>query len=85
MVYVTRAGEHISIMQLGPQAYFGEMSVFDDYPRSANVRAVGDVRALRIDRDFLREFLRNNPAALFQICTVFSHRLRNANSSLVKH
>ena len=72
-------------MQLGPQAYFGEMSVFDDYPRSANVRAVGDVRALRIDRDFLREFLRNNPAALFQICTVFSHRLRNANSSLVKH
>lgn len=84
-VYVTRAGENISIVKLGPQSYFGEMSVFDDYPRSANVRAITDVTALRIDRDFFRGFLKDNAATLYQICTVFSHRLRNTNSALTKH
>ena len=84
-VYVTRGDKKISITELGPMAYFGEMSVFDDYPRSAHVRAVNDVTVLRIDRDSFRAFLKANPAALFQMCTVFSHRLRNTNSALTKH
>lgn len=84
-VYVSRGEKKIHITELGPQAYFGEMSVFDDYPRSANVRAVTDVTAMRIDRDSFRALLKSNPAALFQMCTVFSHRLRKTNSALAKH
>ena len=84
-VYVSRNGKKIPITQLGPASYFGKMSIFDDYPRSANVVAVTDVIACRIDRDSFRKFLRANPAALFQMCTVFSHRLRNTNSALTKH
>jgi CRP/FNR family cyclic AMP-dependent transcriptional regulator len=84
-VYVLRGGERIHITELGPMSYFGEMSVFDDYPRSANVCAVTDVVAYRIDRDALRAFLKTNPGALYQMCTVFSHRLRNTNSALTKH
>ena len=84
-VYVSRGDQKIHITELGPMSHFGEMSVFDDYPRSANVRAVTDVIALRIDRDSFRAFLKSNPAALFQMCTVFSHRLRNTNSALTKH
>jgi len=84
-VYVSRGDRKVPITELGPKAHFGEMSVFDDYPRSANVRAVDEVTALRIDRDSFRAFLRANPAALFQMCTVFSHRLRNTNSALAKH
>src|SRR5687768_12712506 len=34
-VYVNRGGEKIEITQLGPGSYFGEMSIFDEYPRSA--------------------------------------------------
>lgn len=83
-VYVTRDDKKIEITRLGPTSYFGEMSVFDDYPRSANVDAVTDVRACRIDRDTFRSFVRSNPAVLFQMCTVFSHRLRNTNSVLTK-
>ena len=83
-VYVSRDEQKIPITQLGPTAYFGEMSVFDDYPRSANVAAVTDVVICRIDRDNFRSFLKANPAALFQMCTVFSHRLRNTNSALAK-
>jgi CRP/FNR family cyclic AMP-dependent transcriptional regulator len=84
-VYVSRQGGKISITKLGPMSYFGEMSVFDDYPRSAHVAAVTDVVTCRIDRDSFRDFLKANPAALFQMCTVFSHRLRNTNSALAKH
>lgn len=84
-VYITRGDKKIHITELGAQAYFGEMSVFDDYPRSAHVSAVTDVVALRIDRDSLRAFLKSNTSALFQMCTVFSHRLRNTNSALTKH
>ncbi|MBX7199959.1 MAG: cyclic nucleotide-binding domain-containing protein [Rhodospirillaceae bacterium] len=84
-VYVSRGDQKIHITELGATSYFGEMSVFDDYPRSANVRALTDVTAMRIDRDSFRAVLKANPAALFQMCTVFSHRLRNTNSALAKH
>ena len=84
-VYVSRGDQKIPITTLGPMSYFGEMSVFDDYPRSAHVRALTDVVTYRIDRDSLRAFLKANPGTLFQMCTVFSHRLRNTNSALAKH
>lgn len=84
-VYVARGGQKIPITTLGPTAYFGEMSVFDDYPRSAYVRAVTDVTVYRFDRDSFRAFLKDHPATLYQMCTVFSHRLRNTNSALSKH
>ncbi len=84
-VYVSRGDQKVPICQLGAKSYFGEMSVFDDYPRSANVRALNEATVLRIDRDSFRELLHSNPAALFQMCTVFSHRLRNTNSALAKH
>ncbi len=84
-VYVSRAGQKVPITTLGPTAYFGEMSVFDDYPRSAYVRAVTDVLVYRFDRDSFRDFLKEHPATLYQMCTVFSHRLRNTNTALAKH
>ena len=84
-VYVMRGGEKIVVTGLGPAAYFGEMSVFDDYPRSAYVRATTDVMVYRFDRDSFRAFLRAHPETLYQMCTVFSHRLRNTNSALAKH
>lgn len=84
-VFVIKKDERLHITNLGPGSYFGEMSVFDDYPRSANVSAITNVVALRIDRDAFRAFLRGNPAALYQMCAVFSHRLRNTNSALARH
>ena len=84
-VYVMRGGEKVPITTLGPASYFGEMSVFDEYPRSAYVRAISDVTVYRFDRDSFRAFLKAHPETLYQMCTVFSHRLRNTNSALTKH
>jgi CRP-like cAMP-binding protein len=83
-VYVMRGGEKVPITTLGPTSYFGEMSVFDEYPRSAYVRAISDVTVYRFDRDSFRVFLKAHPETLYQMCTVFSHRLRNTNSALAK-
>ncbi len=83
-VVVIRDGKKVEITRIGPTSYFGEMSVFDDYPRSANVEAITDVAVCRIEREAFRAFIRSHPAALFQMCTVFSHRLRNTNSALTK-
>lgn len=84
-VFVTKGAKHVHITKLGAGSYFGEMSVFDDYPRSTNIAALTEVVALRIDRDSFRAFLRGNAAALYQMCKVFSHRLRNTNTALARH
>ncbi len=83
-VSVTRGGEEVEITKLGVGSYFGEMSIFDEYPRSANVTAVADVTAYRIENALFKDFVRAYPAVLFQMCTVFSHRLRNTNSVLAR-
>lgn len=84
-VFVNKAVGEAVITRLGPKSYFGEMAVFDNYPRSASVRAVTDVTAYKIAREDFSKFLHVNPAVLFQMCTVFTHRLRNTNSALSKH
>jgi CRP-like cAMP-binding protein len=83
-VYVNKGDKKIHITLLGPTSYFGEMSVFDEYPRSASVAATSEVVTFRVDREAFRSFLKTNAAALYQMCTVFSHRLRNTNSALAR-
>src|SRR4051812_7659402 len=61
-VYVNRGGDKVEITQLGAGSYFGEMSIFDEYPRSANVAAVTDVIAYRIEKDLFRDFVQAYPA-----------------------
>lgn len=46
--------------KLGPGAFFGEMSLLDGQPRSATVRAIGDVTTISISSwDFLSLLERN--------------------------
>lgn len=55
---------------------FGEMALFDREPRSATVRAVGDVRVLTLDR---RAFLRQiyeDPSLAMNMLKRLSERVR---------
>jgi CRP-like cAMP-binding protein len=83
-VFVEKNGEKITLTTLGRGAYFGEMAIFDQYPRSANVAAVTAVKTCSLDREQFLSFLANHPSLLFQMCKVFTHRLRNTNSLLTK-
>jgi len=83
-VFIPHGGQMLELARLGRGSYFGEMAIFDDYARSASAIAVTDVRVSLIGKDAFRSFLRFHPATLFQMCKVFSHRIRNTNSMLTK-
>jgi CRP/FNR family transcriptional regulator, cyclic AMP receptor protein len=59
--------------------YFGELSVFDNAPRSATATATRDSRLVRLDRDDLVDFVNKNPSAALRIIAEMSERLRQTN------
>src|SRR5690606_29346905 len=66
-VYVILAGgvdivrDDRQLATMGPDAFFGEMALLDNYRRSATVRATEPTRCLVIPRsDFLAELRANN-------------------------
>lgn len=65
---------HIAFSNVGD--YFGEMSLLDCHPRSANVRAVTDAVLLEIDRDTFNKLIDSNPKVLLDISKALSQRQR---------
>jgi CRP-like cAMP-binding protein len=64
--------------RLGAGDYFGEMSLLDGAPRSADVVAVGDVLTLTIDRPGFAKLLRAEPAIAQALLSTLAARLRIA-------
>src|SRR5579864_3548431 len=62
--------------------YFGELSIFDDKPRSASVRAVVDTVLLELTRDELAEHLGRSKLAAMTILSEMAERLRETNAML---
>ncbi len=54
VVETAAAGE---LARLGPSAFFGEIALITDHPRSATIRAVTRCELLAIDRELLRDAL----------------------------
>ncbi len=75
------------ITTLGPQAIFGEMSLFDNLPYSANIVALEETRCMMISKEPFDEMLRADQLLAYklltQIITILSQRLRNTNEELV--
>ncbi|MBI5948302.1 MAG: cyclic nucleotide-binding domain-containing protein [Chloroflexi bacterium] len=66
--------------QLPAGGFFGEMSVLDDFPRSATVTAMEDTHCLEVKRaDFLRE-LERQPDIAFELLAVLSRRVRDLDA-----
>ncbi|NOR15709.1 MAG: cyclic nucleotide-binding domain-containing protein [Candidatus Aminicenantes bacterium] len=64
--------------------FFGEMAIFEREARSATVRALGDVRALTIDKKNLLRRISEDPSLAFRILEKMSHRIRDLNKRLVQ-
>lgn len=54
-------GAEAKIAELGPGDSFGEMSLMTGEPRSATVRAAGDVAVIEIEKSALEPMLRDHP------------------------
>ena len=77
---VERQGK--TLATYGPGDFFGEMALFEGFPRSATVRAVEDSELLAMTRwDFTAE-LKNRPQIALSMLPVLVRRLREADQKL---
>lgn len=73
-----------ALATLGPGEFFGEMALFEGYPRSASVRALEGTECLTLSRwDFLEE-LRVAPTIAMRILAVVVRRLRELEAKVVE-
>ena len=87
-VLLERREATIPLATLGPDAVIGEIALLDGQPRTASVRACGDVSLFRIDKtefDFLR---RNLHPAAYKVVRIIAvevcERLRGTNQLIHK-
>ena len=72
----------ISLKDLGPGEYFGELGLFDDKPRSASALATTDVALLGLSRPTLSTYLEHRPQAAMPMLRNMAERLRQTNALL---
>jgi len=68
----------------GAGDFFGEMALFEGFPRSATVRAIDDSECLAMTRwDFMAE-MRNHPEIAVGMLPVLVRRLRDSDSRVAE-
>jgi len=80
-----RSGENeIVVTHLRKNDFFGEMSLFRNRPRSADVIARTDVKLAYIESlQQLQKFLVNNPAFAFKMVLILAERLGRTDELLI--
>jgi CRP-like cAMP-binding protein len=81
-------GERIKIAELAEGEFFGEMSLLEEYPRSAQATAVVKTDALGIFRPDLLDLIKRHPRLgtniLIKLSTRLASRLRKTTEMKVK-
>jgi tetratricopeptide (TPR) repeat protein len=81
---VEHGAKETTLATLSSGAYVGEMSLIDDAPTSARVRATDNVKALRIRKERFEQFLFANDRIALRVyrtfVTTLSERLRQQNA-----
>ena len=83
-VLVDAPGGEIRLGVLGPGDTFGEMALFTHAPRSATVRALGDVRVLKVDKRAFLARVQEDPSLAFRILEKLADRIRNLDEEVVR-
>lgn len=79
-VSIDRGGTRLILALRGPGELIGELAALDGRPRSATVRALGQVKAAAISGDSFRRFLATNPRIGALVMRQLTARLRSADS-----
>ncbi len=75
----TASGDEVILEILGPGDFFGEMSLLDGQPRSADVSTLDRAELLLLEGDALRETISEQPAVAWTLLRILSSRLRDQN------
>jgi len=79
------AGEADALVaKLGPNDLIGEIGMICNKPRTASVRALGTVTALRIPTDVFMPMLTEFPAMAMEVAIELAHRLDRTTQQLVE-
>jgi signal transduction histidine kinase len=82
VVRETESGE-TALARLGPGAFVGEMSLIDDAPRSATVRAIAEANVLEISRAQFDRLLNESSDACRALLRTVLRRLKSTEAMLV--
>jgi CRP-like cAMP-binding protein len=83
-VFREKDGHEVGLAVLGEGEILGEMAVFEREVRSATVRALGEVRALTVDKkNFLRR-IREDPSLGFRLMQLMSKRVRDLSNEITR-
>lgn len=84
-IYMSSAIEtQVEISRISAGDLFGEMSIFDDLPRSASCIALDDVICVAIDKSRRLEFISKCPEMALKLLENLSGRIRRLDNALYK-
>jgi CRP/FNR family transcriptional regulator, cyclic AMP receptor protein len=84
-ISITDADGHVvTLAELGPGEFFGEMSMLDGRGRSANATVIQDARLAKLTRDDFLSFMRSDPRIALELLTALTLRLRRTDD-LLRH
>src|SRR5574341_2228950 len=93
-MYIVQAGQvevlvekpegDIRLSVLEPGDVFGEMALFSKAPRSATVRALGDARVLRVNKDGFLKRVHEDPSLAFRLLQKMAERIRELNAQVIR-
>jgi len=75
-------GSPVTIAELGPGDFFGEMSLLEGMPRSATIQALDDTIVITIDESNFEQVIAKQPQIAYRIMKGLSSRLRSQNEEL---
>lgn len=78
----SRDGRETVVAVLDDGSLFGEMSMFDDAPRSADARALTDVTVVVLGYEHTRHVLEQRPEVLWDVVRLLTARLRATDEAL---
>jgi CRP/FNR family cyclic AMP-dependent transcriptional regulator len=77
-------GNEVTLAELGPGEFFGEMSILDGRGRSANATVMQDARLAKLTREDFLSFMESDPRIALELLTALTQRLRRTDD-LLRH
>ena len=71
--------EPVTLKELGPGEFFGELAVLDRGPRSTNATAIGETTLHRLSSDDFQAFLMEHPDVAIDVICEIGARMRQTN------
>ena len=86
LVEVTRQveGQEVHLARLGETEIFGEMSIIEERPRCATVKAIEETVVQEIPRANFSQSLQSDPDVALSMLRALFERLREANSTILE-